>query len=89
MPDDYPSRAYLLQNLGAIYHTRYKSIGEIVDLEIAIQQYQGALDITLDDHPDRARRLQDIGAGYEDTYLRTGAVKNLEIAIQRFQKALE
>ncbi|KAJ5720225.1 TPR Domain containing protein [Penicillium malachiteum] len=70
-------------------HDNYQRIGAETDLELAIQQYQQALEATPEDHPKRAHRLQSLGIGYRDRYQRTGAEKDLELAIQQFQQALK
>jgi hypothetical protein len=59
-----------------------------MDLQLAIQQYQEALEATPPDHPERAERLQDLGTGYHDRYLRTGAEMDLQLAIQQYETAV-
>ncbi|KAK3995912.1 CHAT domain-containing protein [Cladorrhinum sp. PSN332] len=61
----------------------------MADLELAIQQFQEALEATPKDHPERAYRLRSLGIGYRDRYRRTGAETDLELAIQQFQEALK
>ncbi|CAG8428350.1 unnamed protein product [Penicillium salamii] len=71
------------------YDHRYHRTGAETDLELAIQQFQHALEATPKDHPKRAGRLVSLGNGYGDRYQRTGAETDLELAIQQFQHALE
>lgn len=63
----------------------YKRIEAMADLDIAIQQYQEAVDTTPVDHRGRTSRVQDLGVGYGNRYQREGAIVDLEIAIQRYQ----
>ncbi len=66
------------------YSNRYQKTRVIADLEVAIQQYQEALDTTPDDHPNRADRLQNLRARYGNRYSQTGAIEDIEIAIQQY-----
>ncbi len=89
MPDNHPDRAYRLQSLGVRYHNRYLRAGAIEDLDIAIQRFQEAVDITPDNHSNRVDQLQSLRARYHERYLQTGAIADLEVAIQRYQEALD
>ncbi len=68
---------------------RYQRTGSIEDLELAIQQYGEALDLTPEDHPDRAYRLQCLGAKHHDKFWRTTAIEDLQVAIQRYKEAVD
>lgn len=94
-PKDHPERASQLQYLGRGYHDRYLAmeiekdlVGIETDLELAIQQYQEALEATPKNHPERAGLLQDLGRGYGDRYRRTESKTDLELSIQHFTTAL-
>jgi tetratricopeptide (TPR) repeat protein len=87
-PDNHLDWARQLQSLGVGYHDRYRQIGDIADLETAIQLFQETFHATPDNHPHRASRLQDIGTRYYDRYHRIEVMADLESAIQRFQEAL-
>jgi predicted TPR repeat methyltransferase len=64
--------ARLSNDLGIVYHDRFRITGAAPDLETAIQQYHAALDCTATDHPGRAARLHILGTGYHDAYHEMG-----------------
>ena len=60
-----------------------------MDLDIAIQRIQEALDMTPVHHPDRAGQLQELGARYSEKHQRLGVIADLETAIRRIQEAFD
>lgn len=63
-PENHPNRAERLNNMGAHFQQRFLRIGEIMDLEKAIELGQLALNITQEDHPNRAQRLDALGTRF-------------------------
>jgi tetratricopeptide (TPR) repeat protein len=68
---------------------RFQRIGQMTDLEQAIQYDQQALKAIPADHPDRARYLNNLGSRLVGRFQRTGQMTGLEQAIQYGQQALE
>lgn len=85
---DHPDRANQLQSLGIEYLDRYQRTEVMTGLEIAIQRFQEALDITSTDHSDRANRFHSLGIRYENKYQRIKAVIDLQTVIKQFQEVL-
>ncbi|KAJ7725145.1 CHAT domain-containing protein [Mycena maculata] len=87
-PGDHPNRAKRLQNLAVSFKDRYQTLGDLKDLEAALQRNQEAVDLTPVDHPDLAGQVQDLAVSFSDRYKRLGNVKDLKAALQRHQKAV-
>ncbi|KAJ7734181.1 CHAT domain-containing protein [Mycena maculata] len=64
-------------------------LGELKDLEAALQGHQEAVDLTPEDHPNRARQLQMLAASFIDRYDRFRKLKDLEVALQGHQEAVK
>jgi hypothetical protein len=65
---------------------RYKSQGDLKDLDAALQAIQQALDLTPRGHPDRAGRLNALGTFLVNRCHRVGDLKDLEAAVKRHCK---
>jgi hypothetical protein len=63
-------------------------LGDLTDLEAALQNFQEALALTPEGHPDRAGHLQSLAVSFTDRYRRLGDLTNLKAALQNFQEAL-
>ncbi|KAF8752232.1 TPR-like protein [Rhizoctonia solani] len=68
---------------------RYRRLGEIADLENAIEYDSRAVALTPEDHPEFPSQLGNLGASYEDRYLRLGEPDDLAKAIKYISRALE
>ncbi|KAG7403689.1 hypothetical protein Forpe1208_v016358 [Fusarium oxysporum f. sp. rapae] len=88
-PDDDPYLANWLSNLGAVLARRlnnlgnklgqlYERIGEMEDLERAIQVVRLAVESTPDDHSGLADCLNNLGIKFGMRYERTGETNDLE-----------
>ncbi|KAI1359524.1 CHAT domain-containing protein [Xylaria arbuscula] len=97
-PKGHLDRAHRLQSLGIIYYNKYKRIGTTADLELAVERFQEAVELTPNTplHPTwieksfvRASRLDSLGAAYRERYIGTGAIADLDTAIQHFQEAVD
>ena len=60
-PNDHPSRAICLNNLGNTLHRRFERTGSIDDLDRAIVTKEQAVESTPNDHIDRALNLNNLG----------------------------
>jgi CHAT domain-containing protein len=63
-------------------------LGQVADLEEAIQSYRQAVALTPANSPDLAMRLNNLGSGLRDRYTRLGQVADLEEAIQSYRQAV-
>ncbi|CUA67095.1 Coiled-coil domain-containing protein 136 [Mus musculus] [Rhizoctonia solani] len=76
-------------NLGVSYKDRYRRLGDLVDLEKAIECKSRALALTPDGHPDMPSRHASLGVSYTDRYQRLGELVDLEKAIESNSLALD
>ncbi|KAJ7189524.1 CHAT domain-containing protein [Mycena pura] len=70
-------------------HNKAGTLGNLDDLEAALQNFQATMDLMPESHPDKARHLQNFGAAYSDRYLRHGDPKDLKKAVQYQQTAVD
>jgi tetratricopeptide (TPR) repeat protein len=89
-----------MKNFSLTYISRYKSFGDLKDLEAAIQNLQEVVDLT----PERAgqlaklaslkdrhqlaqlRDLSSLGVSLTDKYRRSGVMEDLEGTLKKFQE---
>lgn len=81
-------RASRLDSLGLAYTDKYFRGKNIIDLEIAIQHFENALEITPADQFQRAKRFESLGLRYMTKYKQTKAIEDLEIAIRQHQESV-
>ena len=81
-----PVWADMQTNLGAMLATRYEKMGDVADLEEAIQVTRQALSATSD---TSATLLRNLGQMLENQFKLTGNVADLEEAIRRTRQALD
>ncbi|KAG9098706.1 hypothetical protein FRC06_006057 [Ceratobasidium sp. 370] len=81
MPDDYTNKPESLNNLGNYYRTRYQHLGELADIDAAIECHNRANQFTSNDHPDKPTHLTSLGSSYELRYTRLGNIPDLDTAI--------
>ncbi|KAJ7660997.1 CHAT domain-containing protein [Mycena rosella] len=100
MPEDHPDLHYIykalqhyhpdlalhLQSLTALFDSRYRRLGDLKDLEAALQKAQEVADLTPADHPERARRLTSLAASLDSRYQMLGDLKDLQAALQMRQE---
>jgi tetratricopeptide (TPR) repeat protein len=93
MPEDTTlatdSIALQTQRAALKYHGRYQNTGAMLDLELAILQYQKSLELMPVESPQYPLLIYQIGDGYYDRYKRTKKVEDLDLAILQYQKTLE
>ncbi|KAF8421170.1 CHAT domain-containing protein, partial [Tirmania nivea] len=89
IPEDHPTQAALLTNLGSQLNCRYERIGNLQDLEAAIARTEAALARTPEDHPNRVSLWNNLGIFLGSRYARTGNLPDLEVSITRSTAALE
>jgi hypothetical protein len=64
-------------------------MGDIADVNKAIQYFQESVDRTPSDHPERTRRLLNLGIGYHARYQRARSPADIGIAIQCYQESVD
>lgn len=77
-----------LYNVGLKCHKKYRTTRDLADLEMAIQRYQWAVDLTPDDDSHRALRLHRFGQVYHEKWRELKVEADLEITIQLYQEAV-
>ena len=85
-PENQPARVDMLSNLGAMLATRYEKIGDVGDLEEAIQLTRQGLSATSN---TSATSLRNLGQMLENQFKVTENVADLEEAIQTTGQALD
>ncbi|CAE6386387.1 unnamed protein product [Rhizoctonia solani] len=77
-----------LDKLGSFHLDRFRSAGELEDLEKSIQYRTRALTLTADGHQNMPARLASLGESYTDRFERLGQLKDLEKSIELKSRAL-
>ncbi|KAJ6513546.1 CHAT domain-containing protein [Mycena vitilis] len=80
-------QASILQDLALSFTNRYEQLGDLEDMEAALQADQAAVALTPSDHPNRADRVGNLAISLNDRYRRLGKLGDLETALQRKQEA--
>ncbi|KEP49977.1 aromatic di-alanine and TPR containing protein [Rhizoctonia solani 123E] len=75
-------------SLGISYIDRYQRLGELADLEKAIECFARALALTPDGHPGMSHRYASFGVSYTQRFQRLGELADLEKAIEYNTRAL-
>ncbi|KAJ1299498.1 hypothetical protein OPQ81_003810 [Rhizoctonia solani] len=78
-----------LFSLGVSYNSRFRHLGNLKDIEKAIEYLSRALNSTPDGHPDLPGRLDSLGVSYNDRFQRLGDLKDLERDIEYSSRALD
>ncbi|MDQ7030282.1 MAG: CHAT domain-containing protein [Ardenticatenia bacterium] len=83
-----PDWATMQANLGLALRTRFEALGQVADLDAAIQAFQKALALAREGSPDWATMQANLGGAFLRRFEALGQVADLDAAIQAFQKAL-
>jgi hypothetical protein len=78
-PEGHLYRAGYLESLGVSLTDRYQRLGDLNDLDAAVQRKQESVDLTPEDHPDRAQRLQNLAVSLTYKYQKLGRQEDLEV----------
>ncbi|KAJ7214934.1 CHAT domain-containing protein [Mycena pura] len=84
-----PNYPKLARQLGTALLLRYRSSGDMKDLDATVQNYQEAVNHTAKDDPDRAGQLYNLAVSFGDRYRRLGDLRDIEAAIQHFQDVVD
>ena len=80
-PENHPSRAILLINLGTHLSGRYERTGNLQDLQSAIARSEAAVKAMPQDHPNQAAMLYNLGSYLSSRHKRTGNLQDLKASI--------
>ncbi|KAF8215097.1 CHAT domain-containing protein [Mycena galopus ATCC 62051] len=83
-----PIRPESLYNLAQSFTGQYLRLGNVADLEIALQKNQEALALIPADHPHRAYILEALAESFMFRYQRFGDLVDLETAVQKFEEVV-
>ncbi|RPA96126.1 hypothetical protein L873DRAFT_1791754 [Choiromyces venosus 120613-1] len=61
----------MYSNLGNLFSARFDRMGDLDDLQKAIEHIEEAVTATPQDHPDRAYKYNNLGTCFESRYFRT------------------
>ncbi|KAF8205953.1 CHAT domain-containing protein [Mycena galopus ATCC 62051] len=78
----------VLHALGIAASQRYRTSGNVNDLETAAGYLEAAVELTSRGDPERAGRLHSLAASLIDRYRRLGDQRNLDSAVQMNQEAV-
>ncbi|KAJ7683799.1 CHAT domain-containing protein [Mycena rosella] len=86
---DDPRRPEALQNLAVFFGVRYQHLGDLQDLEDALQHFQEAVKLIPEAQIDRARCFRNLAVSFTLRYHKLGNLKDLEAAQNSHQAAVE
>ncbi|KAJ7674365.1 CHAT domain-containing protein, partial [Mycena rosella] len=87
-PKNHRDRPRQLHNLVLCLRKRYLRLGNLTDLQTALQNQQEAVALSPNGHPNHAGRLQQLGVCLSDRYYRLGDLTDLEAALRNIQEAV-
>ncbi|KAJ6533448.1 CHAT domain-containing protein [Mycena vulgaris] len=77
-PDRHTAKAERFRELGISFTERYQRLGDLNDLESALQADQEAVELTPEGHPDSPDRLQSLAASFTNRYRKSHRPEDLE-----------
>ncbi|KAJ6626068.1 CHAT domain-containing protein [Mycena sp. CBHHK59/15] len=87
-PDDSPDLAGRIQDLARSFSDRYQKLGDLKDLEVALENFQTAVMLTPKGSVTYPARLKTLGASLIDRYEKLEDPKDLEAALETFKLAV-
>lgn len=87
-PNDHPSLAIYLSNLGTIIRMRFLRFNAVDDINRAIELIEHAVSSTPRETSARAMYLYNLGTALHQRYIRTKALDDLDRAITTLQEAV-
>ncbi|KAG8784782.1 hypothetical protein FRC12_018295 [Ceratobasidium sp. 428] len=87
-PADDPNLTARLNNLGLSYQSRFEYLGDLDDLEKALEYIQQAIQIARDNHPSKPKWLSNLGISYHSRFELLGNSNDLEKSINCKKEAL-
>ncbi|QRW07774.1 CHAT domain protein [Ceratobasidium sp. AG-Ba] len=80
-PDGHPDKPGRLNNLGNSWLSRFERLGELSDLDHAIDCQSHAVILAPDGHPDKPACLNNLGISWSRRFKRLGELSDLDHAI--------
>lgn len=87
-PND-PNLAAFLNNLGNVLQSRYEQLGDLEDLNLAIENKQKAVEFTSEEDLKLADWLNNLGIALQSRFERTGSLQDLVQAIEAMDKSVK
>ncbi|KAJ7440960.1 CHAT domain-containing protein [Mycena latifolia] len=90
--DGHRNRPEYLNHLADLFTTRYFALGilgNMQDLQIALNRNEEAVALTPKGDPEEAQRIQNLGVSFLHRYENTGCMADLSTAMEKFQKAVD
>ncbi|QRV95279.1 CHAT domain protein [Ceratobasidium sp. AG-Ba] len=85
--DSHPRKPSLYHNLGVAYDTRFDALGDLNNLQSAVQNYKFAIS-SAPEHPDRPVWLNRLGVAAEHLFTRSADLGDLNLAISCLNQAI-
>jgi hypothetical protein len=76
-PSGHPDQAGRLHGLAVSFSNRFRRLGDLKDLEVAMLGFQDTVQLTPPKHPDRAGHLQSLALWFTDQFRRLGKPEDL------------
>ena len=76
-----------MNDAGGVFLRRYWSVGQLPDLNRALELWQRAVNLTAEGSPDLPSILNNLANGLSDRYARTGALQDLQDAQMTYERA--
>lgn len=84
-----PNQAAFLNNLGNVLQTRYDQLGELEDLDHAIDVIQRAVDLAAEEDLKLPDWLNNLGIALQSRFERTGSLRDLARAVDAMENAVK
>ncbi|KAG9122187.1 hypothetical protein FRC07_001537, partial [Ceratobasidium sp. 392] len=89
MPDGHAHKPNLLTNLGMSLESRFKRLGDLADLDKAIEYQARAVQLAPQNHPQKATHLNNLGNSLESRFKRLNDLADLDKAIDYKSQAVQ
>ncbi|CAE6477967.1 unnamed protein product [Rhizoctonia solani] len=88
MPDEHPDLRSQLINLGYDHLGRFRRLGELPDIEKAVENISSVVTLIPDDHPDLPSQLMNLGVSYGDRFRCLDDLDDLKRAVECTSRAI-
>ncbi|KAG9106758.1 hypothetical protein FRC07_008743, partial [Ceratobasidium sp. 392] len=82
MPEGRADKSQYHENLGDLLHTRFKQIGALIDLDMAVDHGTAAVLLELDDHPNKPAHLTSLSNSLYSRFEQLANDADLDAAIK-------
>ncbi|KAF8600149.1 hypothetical protein BDV93DRAFT_448075 [Ceratobasidium sp. AG-I] len=88
VPDEYPHLPAWLDNLSIALLTRFERLGDLSDINNALEHQRRAISLAPNGHPDMPKWLNDLGYELRTRFERLGNLVDIEESIEHQQRAV-